>query len=265
MIQRWRQALPAALIVHACNVLCALFVSLSLAGGVADPAADESTTVQALVVVLRLVEQASLTPLRYLGVPLASTLLVTPFLALLWLRATTSPERLEQHAQFARVRYARALGLALAWLAYAACLLLIAAGTALALRRLLAASHDERGQAGVMLLACLPFAAALLHGLSWFDAAQAALAQGAATARVALGTGLVHTTLGVVLLRSGFGLAGLVLTGVGLYAPRALFGLSAQGSIGTLAATQLLALAISLLRGAWLALLVERMQRSTNA
>jgi hypothetical protein len=262
--RRWKQALPAALLVHGCKTLCALFVALPLATSVAAPPATEALPVRALIVALRLVERASETPMRHVGLPLALTLLMTPFWLVLWLRATAVPDRLERHAQFAAARYLPALAVALVCLVYAALLLLMAAAAALVVSILVATAHDLRIQTYEALLAAAPFVAALLHAATWFDLGQAALAQGAATPRAALREARSHTTFGLVALRGLFGLAGIVLTAIGLYAPRAMFGLSASGTIATLASMQLLALAVCLLRGAWLALLIERMQRSTD-
>jgi hypothetical protein len=261
---RCKQALPAALLVHGCKTLCALFVALPLATSVAAPPATEAQPVRALIVALRLFERASETPIRYAGLPLAITLLMAPFWLVVWLRATAVPDHLAAHAQFAAARYRSALAVALFCLLYAALLLLMAAGAGLGVQFLLAPTHDVRIQAGAGLLAAAPFVAALLHTATWFDLGQAALAQGIATPRAALRNALTHTTLGLVALRGLFGFAGLVLTAIGLYAPRAIFGLSASGTVATLASMQLLALAACLLRGIWLALLLERAQRSTD-
>jgi len=271
MIRRWRAALPAALLVHGCNALCALFMSLPLSISVPDSNANERVTVQALVLALRLLENVSQAPARYVGLPAAVTFVCAPFLLLVWLRATivnnvtSVRDPLPRHAQFARTRYLAALGLWLAWLAYGALLLLMAAGAALGAQQLLAASHDERSQACAALVACLPFALALLHASTWFDLAHLTLAHDSATTRAALQRGLRHTRPATVLLRGVFGLAALALTVLGAWGPRALFGLSLQGSLATWLVTQLVALAVSLLRGAWLALLVERMAHTLDS
>jgi hypothetical protein len=262
---RWKQALPAALLVHGCKTLCAVFVALPLATSVAAPPASETLAVRTLIVGFCLFGRISETPARYAALPLGITLLTAPFWLVLWLRANVLPDRLERHAQLALARYPPALAVALVCLVYAALLLLMAAGAAFGAHLFLAPTHDARFQTGAGLLAAAPFVAALLHAATWFDLGQAELAQGTATPREALRAALSHATLRLVALRAVFGFAGIVLTAIGLYAPRAVFGLSARGTLATLASMQLLALAVCLLRGAWLALLVERMQRSTRS
>jgi hypothetical protein len=262
-LARMRQALPAALVAHGCNTLCALATALPLADSVgAAPSALTTPKAAALSVAMRLLDQTSDHPFRYLGLPLAVTLLTAPFLLLLWLHASATRAALELHARAAARQYLRACGVRVGCAAYAALLLVAAAGLGYASYRLLAGTHDLRLQTYVGLLAAAPFMLALLHAASLHDAAHAALCQGAGSTRAALRSAFALTTAQLVLTRSVFALGGLFLTLAGSYLPRALFGLSTTGSLASLLAGQVFALLSTLLRGAWLALLTRRAQRA---
>jgi hypothetical protein len=262
-LPRIRQALPAALVAHGCNTLCALAAALPLADSVGvAPSALGTRKAAALNTAMRLLDQTIDHPLRYLGLPLGVTLLSAPFLLLLWLHASATRAPLELHARAAAKQYLRACCVRLGCAVYAALLFLAAAGLGYASYRLLAATHDLRLQTYVGLLAAAPFTLALLHASSLHDAAHAALCQGAGSTRAALRAAFALATPELVLTRSVFALGGLFLTLAGSYLPRALFGLSTTGSLATLLGGQVLALLGTLLRGVWLALLTRRAEHA---
>jgi hypothetical protein len=162
------------------------------------------------------------------------------------------------HAHAAASEYWRAVGVWTACIAYAGCLLLLAAGLGLGVYRLLDRTENARTQTYGAVIVAAPFLLALLHPLTLLDAASACIAGGARSVGGALRSARELTTLRLMLLRALFALGSLSLLLLGLYAPRALFGMSSEGDLATLLSGQLCALAALMLRGLWLALLIER-------
>jgi hypothetical protein len=255
--RRFAQAFPAALLVHACQTLCALFLAGPVAAGVMAPSAAETDGVRLVLVLLRLSERAGQLHASNALLPIAIVLLTGPFWRLLWLRASCCRDSLQAHAWFASARYLTALGVGTVCASYALLLLLAAGIAAAAAHRLWAYSHNERTQTIAALLAATPFLIALLHPLTVVDVAQAAVARTQTSCRAALRQGFAECRASRLVLRGLFALGTAALVGVGWYAARSLFGLSPLGSLGTLVATQLLALAAQLLRGLWFALLTD--------
>jgi hypothetical protein len=257
--RRWQQGLATGLLTHAVTTLCALCSALPLAGSVSTaPSAADSRPVAVLVVLLRLGSSAAAAPGRYGALPLAAMLISAPLLLLMWLHASQTSAGLLVHANAAAAQYPRALAVWASCVAYLLALLLAAAALGCGIYRVLEPIDDARAQSLAALCAAAPFTLALVHPVCLLDTAAATLARGAPSARAALRGGLALIDRRLLLTRSAFGLASLALLGLGLCAPRALFGWSSAGSFATLCVGQLCALASGALRGLWLALLVER-------
>jgi hypothetical protein len=256
---RVRQALPASLLVYGVGALLALVAVLPLATSVPGRSAPEAPTVELTLVVLRLFGRAQKHWASYGAAPLALQLVLTPWLRLLWLRATDRPDALTVHATAAARGYWRALVVWAVCGVYALALLLMAAGAGWLMNGWLAFTHDARVMQLSALLAATPFLLALLlHAPLVCDLANAAVARDALSAHSALRIAW-HRSFGKLLLtRAAFGLVSAGVFVAALLTPRALFGFTTLGTLVALVGTQLSALLRTLLRSVWLAALLDQ-------
>lgn len=251
-------ALPAMMLVHATSALCAVSCVLPLAAVPRAGDIHESAPVDALYVLLKLVDAFIAAPRRYLGLPVLLLGLLTPFLRVLWFCALTRRAPLHDHGQHARQRYLPALGVCVMCLGFQVMLAgagwLVAHAAAYALEL----THDLRLRQCVALLAATPFAVlALLVVPAISDLAHAQLAQDVRSLRSVLEVALRRIDARTCLVRAACDLA-LVLTVVLSLTQRLWLPTGVQAMGVALVLSQLQALGQTLLRACWCAWLVQR-------
>jgi hypothetical protein len=246
------------LLVYGVGAVLGLSAALPLASSVASRAAPEASEVELTLLVLRLFGHAQKHAMSYAAVPLALQLVLTPWLRLLWLRATDRRDALAGHAAAAALSYAQALIVWAVCGVYALALLLMAAGAWWLTNGWLAFTHDERVMQLSALLAAAPFLLALLlHVPLLCDFANAALACGVATsARSGLRLAWRPSFGKLLLSRAAFGIVSACIFAAALLTPRAFLGFSTLGTLASVLVTQLAALLCILLRSVWFAVLL---------
>lgn len=254
---RMQRAAPATLLVHAVNTLCAAGFMVPLAASVPEQALAEQPAVGALSTAIRLFDELAGSPLRLGAMPALVMLVVTPFLQVLWLRAQLIAAPLHEHARSAAHSYKSACITYVASVSYAALLITLAFALARGFDLMLRPTHNLRLQQTTGLIFAAPLVvAALLHAPCLLDRAQLALARGETLCLERVFEIIRSVDLRVCAVRAGFAVVMACLVLLSL-TPRLWTGTTPTTGAWLFVLAQLTAAARTLLRGAWLAWLVE--------
>jgi hypothetical protein len=261
--QRLRSALAASGLAHIVTSACALASALTLASGTTALPLAEPVRVAELYTVLRLLDAATASPMRYGLIPSLLLLAAAPLLCVIWLRAQLVAAPLSSHARAAARVYPRALAIHALGLTYSALLLALGSLLGLAATKLLAGTHDLRlQQSAAWLLAAPCVVAAFVHAPCVADRAQLELVRGADRLLPALLRGVNAVDARTCGLRAACQLSVVLLALVCLL-PRLWLG--SEASVALLLASQLSALGQTAVRASWLAWLTERAEQAGRA
>jgi hypothetical protein len=245
--------------------LCTASTVIALASSVTPQQLAERPSVLALYTAVRLFDTLVAGPMRVIGVPALTLIIVTPLLQILWQRAQLTAAPIQDHARYAASVYGQAAVVYGASAAYTALLGLLASalGSAVAAGMSRATHNAQLAQSCGVLCSTPLWLAALVHGPCVADRAQLELARGGKLGRLLVAYALRSVDLRVCLVRAGFSVAMLGCAAFALL-PRVWLGVpaatawSAWASWLLWAAALLMALARTGVRAAWLAWLTER-------
>jgi len=265
MMRRLRGSGPASLLVHLILGLCAALSALPLATSVGAAEVTDIPAVATLSTLIALGLHVGEAPLRYVALPAAYVLALSPLLRAFWIRALLFPGSMSEHAYAAVQRYAASA------VVYAIGLLTPAALVALtgwASLKGLAAAHSGSTMhaatlgpwlgSGLTLLLLI----ALLHAQTSADAAQLELVRDPALRlRSALSRGLRAASLRACSVRAVCELSAWALAAAALTTRLSYATAGTEPTLGcVIATTQLCALAQTAVRTVWLAWFIERIE-----
>ncbi len=257
---RFTQAGPALLLTYLTKLTLALVPAYQLSHAHhAAPSIAPSVDLLTWLVMLPVLQPSAA---RDSGLVAGVAMLaLAPLLRLTCLSSMVQRAPLRKHVAVAATHYLGALRVSLLCIAYAATCIAAICATGIGVETALAFTHDERLRDLAALAACLPLGCAWLHACALHDVASTQLVL-RVDWRSALRAAAHATSLRIVVQSTLWSAAGAALGLAGLLLPRAL--LHAHGhddSTAVLLYGQLTALAVTLLRGRWLASLVARLSR----